>query len=79
MESLAEILGRRQFKKPDEMTKLSAYIEERYNVKAQVTQRGKNLIVSIPNSALAGNLQMEKPKIIKACGLKSVLIIRVGR
>lgn len=79
MESLAEILARKQFSAPDEVSKLKDYVEKRYDVKPKVTVRGKNFILSIPNSALAGSLQMEKPKIIKACGLKGQLIIRVGR
>jgi hypothetical protein len=78
MESLAEILSRKQFKAPDEVTSLKAYIEKHFDVKPKITVRGKNLILSVPNSALAGTLQMKKPNIIKACNLKSQLIIRVG-
>lgn len=79
MESLAEILGRKKFAAPDEITKLKTYVKKRYDVEATIKLHGKSFILSVPNSALAGTLQMEKPKIIKACGLKKNLIIRTGR
>lgn len=78
MESLAEILARKQFGAPDEVTALKNYVKQHYNTSAKITVRGSNLILSIPNSALAGTLQMQRPKIIKACDLKSKLIIRTG-
>ncbi len=79
MESLAEILARKQFQAPDEVTKLRDYIEKHFDVKPKVTVRGKNLILTVPNSGLAGSLQMKKPHIIKACDIKSNLVISVGR
>lgn len=79
MESLGDILAKKKFEVPVEVTRIKGYVEKRYGVKAKVTMQGKNLILSVPNSALAGNLQLEKPKILKACDLKCNLIIRVGR
>lgn len=78
MESIKEILARKDFDTPDEITALRDYIQRRYGVKCKVTLRSGSLILSVPNSALAGTLQMEKPKIIKACGIKAKLIIRVS-
>lgn len=79
MESLAEILGRKKFVAPDEIAKLKNYVKKRYDAEATVTLRGKTYVLGVSNSALAGSLQMDKPKIIKACGLKKKLVIRVGR
>lgn len=79
MESIKEILARKNIDAPDEISSVQNYISRRYGTKCKVTLHRGSLTVSVPNSALAGTLQMEKPKIIKACNVKTKLIIRVGR
>ncbi len=79
LESLQEILSRKKFTPPGESKAVKDYIWRRYRSACSVTVKKGDLIISVPNSALAGTLQLEKQKIIKTCGIKGKLIIRVGR
>lgn len=79
MDSLQDIMGQKQFQAPDEMTALRDYIKRNYGRECRVKIDRSSIILSVPSSALAATLQMEKPKIIKTCGLSSDLVIRIGR
>ena len=79
MDSLQEILGQKSFKAPDEMAAIKDYVKRKYQSPASVRLDGDALILSVPSSALAATLQMEKPQIIEALALKKKLVIRTGR
>lgn len=79
MESLQEILSKKQFSPPNEAKLIKDYIKRRYESSCTVTVRKDGLTITVANSALAGSLQLEKPRIIKACSIKGKLFIRVGR
>ena len=76
MDSLQDILGKKNFTPPDEVTALKDYVWRKYKRKVGVRLEKNALILSVPGSGLAATLQMEKPQIIDSCGLKSDLIIR---
>ena len=79
MDSLQDILGKKHFTPPDEITLLKDYISRNYDSPCRIkTERG-SLIVSVPNSALAGTLQLERTKISQKLGLQHKLVIQVGR
>ena len=79
MDSIQEILGQKSFKAPDELKALSDYVKRNYKSTSRVRAEKDVVILSVPSSALAGTLQMEKQNIIKACNLKKRLVIRIGR
>jgi len=81
MESLQKILKSRKIAQaPDEIKMVKDYILRRYKSGCSVKISRGAIIVSVPNSALAGTLQMDRPNIIAACGLKDLkLVIRNGR
>lgn len=76
MDSLQDILGKKNFTPPDEVTALKDYVWRKYKRKVGVKIEKNAVILSVPGSGLAATLQMEKPQIIDACGLKTDLIIR---
>ena len=79
MESLQDILGSKKFAAPDEMERLKGYIKRKYKAKSSVKLQNGAFIVSVPSSALAGTLQLEKPAIIQACDLgDKKLVIRIS-
>ncbi len=79
MDSLRKILGSREIAQvPDEIGAIKNYVLRRYKSKCRVKLQRGVLIVSVPNSALAATLQMERPKLIKACNIKAKLVIRTG-
>ncbi|MDB5160876.1 MAG: hypothetical protein JWO96_256 [Candidatus Saccharibacteria bacterium] len=79
MDSLQEILGKKDFTPPDEVQALRDYVKRRYGSESSVKVQRDAVILSVPNSALAGTLQMERNQIIEKCKLTSKLVIRMGR
>lgn len=79
MDSLQEILGKKKFTAPDELSAIKDYVQRRYKSDCKIKLERGAVIVNVRNAALAATLQLERPKIIKACGLKDKkLVIRNG-
>lgn len=65
---------------PDEVTAVKDYVMLKYKADCSVKLQRGALIVSVPNSSLAATLQLERPKIIKACKITDLkLVIRNGK
>jgi hypothetical protein len=79
MDSLQEILGKRDFTPPDEIAAVKEFITRRYNSPSRVRVERDVLIVRVPSSALAATLQMEQRALIEKCRITKRLIIRYGR
>lgn len=80
MDSLQDILGQKRFQKPDEMNSIRDYIKRRWQADATVKVQHQTVILTVPSSALAASIQMEKHQLIKACDLgDKKLIIRTGK
>jgi hypothetical protein len=78
MDSLQDILGKRDFTPPDEITAVKEFISRRYNSPSRVRVERDVLIVRVPSSALAATLQLERRRLIEACRITKKLIIRTG-
>ena len=78
MDSLGNILAGKDVSPPDEMKALKSYVMKRYQSIASVRIDKQTIILSVPNSALAGTLQLEKNKLLKECGITKKLLIRTG-
>ncbi len=76
MDSLQDILSKKDFTPPDEIQLLREYIERRYKSRCQIKLQRDAIILSVRGSALAATLQLEQDKIIEGCGLKKRLVIR---
>lgn len=79
MDSLQDILGKKNFTPPDEITSVKDFIKRRYNSPSRVRVEREVVIVRVPSSALAATLQLEQRILIESCGLTKKLIIRNGR
>ena len=79
MDSLQEILGKRDFTPPDEIASVKEYIQRRYKSTSRVRVERDVIIVRVPSSGLAATLQLEQRRLIEACNLKKKLVIRTGR
>ena len=79
MDSLQDILSKRDFTPPDELVAVKEFISRRYNSKSTVRVERDALIVRVPSSALAATLQLEQQRMIEACHIKRKLVIRTGR
>jgi len=79
MDSLQNILGSKDFSQPDDIKALRDYVKRNYKANSYIKLSRDTLILSVASSGLAGTLQLEKDRIIKACGLTKKLVIRTGR
>jgi hypothetical protein len=79
MESLQDILGKRDFTPPDEIASVKDFIERRYKSSSRVRVERDVIIVRVPSNGLAATIQLERNRLIEACNLKKKLIIRTGR
>ena len=79
MDSLQDILGKKNFTPPDEIASVKEFIKRRYNSPSRVRVERDVVIVRVPSSALAATLQLEQRRLIEACGLTKKLVIRNGR
>lgn len=71
-------MGSKSFTPPDEMTAIKDYIQKHYQSSCQVKLQRDALIVSVPNSALAATVYLERQKLIDACKLTKKLVVRTG-
>jgi hypothetical protein len=79
MDSLQDILGKKDFTPPDEVLAVKEFIERRYQSTSRVRVERNALIVRVPSSALAATLQLEQRRLIEACRITKKLVIRAGR
>lgn len=80
MDSLQDILGKKNFTQPTEMTAIKAYISRTYQSKCLIKLDRDTLIISVPSSGLAATLQLEKNQLIEKCNLgKKKIVIKNSR
>jgi hypothetical protein len=79
MDSLQDILGKKNFTPPDEISVIKDYIKRRYDSPARVKVEKSAIIVSVPSSALAATIYLERQTLIEHCNIKQRLVVRTGR
>jgi len=79
MDSLQEILGKRDFTPPNEVIAVKEFIMRRYKSPSRVRVERDVLVVRVPSSSLAATLQLEQRSLIETCRVTRRLIIRTGR
>jgi hypothetical protein len=79
MDSIGDVLGKKDFTPPDEIALIKDYILRRYKSYSTVKLQNGNLVVGVKNSALAATIHLERQRLIESCGIKDKkLIIRTG-
>jgi len=79
MESLQDILGKKDFTPPSEVTMVSDFIKRRYKSSCKIRIERDALIVRVPSSALAATIQLERQQLIDNCRITRRLVIGFGR
>lgn len=78
MDSLFSILSGKDFDEPPEISSVRKYIKDEFKTEASVQVRDKDIVVTVPNAALAGTLRMRSPEIKRRCQLDKRLVFRIG-
>lgn len=72
-------MGRKNFTPPDEVEAIKHYIKRRYDSPCKIKIERDTITLSLPGSALAATVQMERQQLIEKCNLEKKLFIRYGR
>ncbi len=78
MDSLSELLKSNRPAEPPQIKALKEYVKKFHDEPAQARVGQLGYSLTVPNSSLASNLQMEMPKIVEYCNLDKKLFIRIG-
>ena len=79
MDSIGDVLGKKEFTPPDEIALIKDYVERRYKSKCFIKLQNGNLVLGVKSSALAATIHLERQRLIEACGIRDKkLIIRTG-
>lgn len=78
MDSLFNILSSKDFDEPPEISSIKKYVQDEFKTDVGVQVRDKDIIVVVPNAALAGTLRLRGPEIKRRCQLDKRLTFRIG-
>ncbi|MBI1857464.1 hypothetical protein HY003_04285 [Candidatus Saccharibacteria bacterium] len=78
-DSLADILGEKQFETPDIVVIIKNFVKEKFQSTASITIQTNQIIIEVGSSALAGTLRMHLHALQKLCDTEKRLVIRIGR
>ena len=78
MDSLFTILSDKNFDEPPEMSSVKKYMQDEFKADVPVQVRDKDIVVTVPNAAMAGALRMRVPEMKRRCQLSKRVTIRIG-
>lgn len=76
-DSLANILGQREFHEPKEIQVIKTYVRKEFSSDCAVQLNDRTIVITVDSAALAGSLRMHLHLIAKACETKKRLVIRI--
>lgn len=78
MDSLSSILGNKDFDEPPEMSSIKKYVQDEFQTVVSVLVRDKDIVIGVPNAALANTLRLRGPDIKRRCQTTKRLTFRIG-
>ena len=78
MDSIASILGDKDFDQPTEIVSLKKYLKQEFGIEAILQIRDKDIVVNVNNAALANTLRLRSPEIKRHCQLSKKLTFRIS-
>lgn len=78
MDSLGSILGDKDFDEPPEMSSIKKYVQDEFKVAVSVLVRDNDIVIGVPNAALANTLRLRGPDIKRRCQTDKRLTFRIG-
>ncbi len=78
MDNLSDILSRKNFDEPSEISIIKRYIAEHFDVNVGVKVQPKIIVITARNSSLVGRLRMHTVQLQRACQTDKRIIFRIG-
>lgn len=77
MDSLLDILGRKDFDMPPEVAAIKKYIRDEFNQEVEVMVRERDIVIAGRSAAFIGTLRMRTPALKKAAQTDKRLTFRI--
>lgn len=77
-DSIGDLLPTRKYNEPPEIATIKSFVSDQYKVTPSVTIKDTQIIIGVPNAALAGTLRMQLHTLQELCQTKKRLVIRIG-
>ncbi|HUY85074.1 MAG TPA: hypothetical protein VMU97_01005 [Candidatus Dormibacteraeota bacterium] len=78
MDALSDILHKKDFDEPPEMAAIKKYVKDEFKLDVGVQVRERDIVVIVPNAALANTLRLRGPDIKRRCQLTKRLTFRIS-
>ena len=78
MDSLHAILSDKNFDEPPEMASIKKYAQDEFQAVVGVQVRERDIVIIVPNAALANTLRLRGPDIKRRCQINKRLTFRIG-
>lgn len=79
MDNLSDILSRKNFDEPSEISIIKRYVKEHFDVDVSVKIQPKIILITARNSSIVGRLRMHTIQIQRACQTDKRIVFRIGR
>lgn len=79
VDSLHSILSNKDFDEPPEMAAVKKYVQDEFKITVSVLVRDKDIVINVPNAALANTLRLRSPEIKRRCQTTKRLTFRIVR
>lgn len=77
MDSLDNILKRKDFDEPPEMEIIKQYVQDEFKTAVGVLVRERDIVIQVPSAALANTLRLRTPDIRRRCHTDKRLTFRI--
>ena len=77
MDSLDNILKRKDFDEPPEMEIIKQYVQDEFETAVGVLVRERDIVIQVPSAALANTLRLRTPDIRRRCRTDKRLTFRI--
>lgn len=78
MDSLHSILSNKDFDEPPEVASIKKYVQDEFKLVVGVQIRERDIVIVVPNAALANTLRLRGRDIKRRCQLDKRLTFRIG-
>ena len=78
MDNIADILARKDFDQPSEITILKRYVLEHFGADIAVRLQGEQIVISAPSSSLINTLRLHQRDLQRACNTEKRFIFRAA-
>jgi len=79
MDSLNDLIGAfKAPKEPPEIARIKQFIQDEFQVSAQIAVRGETLVITVRSAALANTLRLRTVKLREVAETSKRLVFRIG-